>query len=190
MWRAFCQVDQRHRWSDCETDFGAGTEPSRNTWGGDGVGGCMTPAKLEEVEARAVDSPSPWARNHITQYLASGGARVDHPAADRLILLYTTGRRSGAIRRLPVVFFPGGDDMLIVASKAGASKHPEWYLNLVADPHVWVRFRYDFFPAVASTLDAEERAVEWPKIIERSPAFADYQAKAGRVIPVIRLRRS
>jgi len=149
----------------------------------------MTATNLSEIEAAAVDSPSPWARGHIAQYLASDGAEVDHPSADRLILLYTKGRKSGSLRRLPVVFFPAGEDMLVVASKGGAPKHPEWYKNLVADSRVWVRFKKDFFPAMATTLTPDERAVEWPKITEMSPAFADYQAKVDRVIPVVKLTR-
>jgi len=149
----------------------------------------MATTNLSEIEASAVDSPSPWARNHIAQYLASEGTAVDHPSADRLILLYTKGRKSGSIHRSPVVHFPMGDDMLIVASKGGAPQHPSWYLNLVADPHVWVRFMGDFFPAVATTLTSEERALEWPKITAHSPGFADYQVKADRVIPVVRLTR-
>ncbi|HLA66225.1 MAG TPA: nitroreductase family deazaflavin-dependent oxidoreductase [Acidimicrobiia bacterium] len=147
----------------------------------------MTETNLQEIEAQAIDSPSPWAKNHIDQYLATDGAAVDHPSAERLILLYTTGRRSGRIRRTPVVHFPAGDDMLVVASKGGAPTHPAWYLNLVADPQVWIRFKDEFFPAIASTLDPDERALEWAKITAMSPGFADYEAKTDRVIPVVRL---
>ncbi|HEX9977601.1 MAG TPA: nitroreductase family deazaflavin-dependent oxidoreductase [Acidimicrobiia bacterium] len=145
--------------------------------------------KLEEIEEQAVDGRSAWSRNHVEQYLATDGAVVDHPSADRMILLYTTGRRSGRIRRTPIVHFPVGDDMLVVASKGGAPRHPEWYLNLAADPRVWVRYKTDFFPALASTLTPEERAVAWPQITGRSPSFADYQAKTDRVIPVVKLTR-
>jgi deazaflavin-dependent oxidoreductase (nitroreductase family) len=146
-------------------------------------------ASDRDIEDRAVDSPSPYARKHVEQYLATDGADVEHPSADRMILLYTTGRKTGNIRRIPVVHFPDGDDMLIVASKGGAPRNPEWYLNLAADPHVWVRYRDEFFGALASTLTPEERAQAWPAITDRSPAFAEYQARVSRVIPVVRLIR-
>lgn len=145
---------------------------------------------MHDIESRATDPKSPWALQHIAQYLASDGEQVDHPSADRLILLYTKGRRSGAIRRTPLVHFPDGDDMLIVASKGGAPEHPLWYRNLVADPQVWVRFKKDFFATEAITLGPDERPAVWAMITERTPAFADYQAKAGREIPIVRLRRT
>jgi deazaflavin-dependent oxidoreductase (nitroreductase family) len=147
------------------------------------------PETLAEIEARAVDSPSPWAQRHIEQYLATDGAEVDHPSGDRVVLLYTTGRRSGAIRRLPLVSFPDGDDLLVVASKGGAPEDPDWYRNLVADPHVWVRRKADFYPALAATLAPDERARAWEMIVAMNPGFADYQAKVERVIPVVRLTR-
>ena len=150
----------------------------------------MTPIDLDEIEERAVDSPSPWARKHVEQYLESGGEAVEHPMDDRLILLYVTGRRSGEIRRVPVVHFADGDDMLIVASKGGAPEDPEWFRNLAADPRVWVRFRDDFFEARAEVLTPEERASAWGMLTSIAPSFADYQAKVERTIPVVRLSRA
>lgn len=145
---------------------------------------------MHDIESRATDPKSPWAVRHIEQYLATDGAEVDHPSADRLLLLYTKGRRSGAIRRTPVVHFPDGDTMLIVASKGGAPDHPLWYRNLVEDPEVWVRFKGDFFAARAEVLGPQERPAAWQTITARSPAFADYQAKTEREIPVVRLTRT
>lgn len=149
----------------------------------------MTSLNLHEIEEEAVDSPSPWARKHVEQYLATGGREVDHPMDERLILLYVTGRRSGDIRRVPLVHFEDGDDMLIVASKGGAPEDPEWFKNLVAEPRVWVRFRDDFFEARAEVLPPEERDPAWERITSSAPGFADYQAKVDRTIPVVRLRR-
>lgn len=143
---------------------------------------------MHEIETQATDPKSPWALNHVRQYLASEGTAVDHPSADRLILLYTRGHRSGLIRRTPVVHFPDGETMLVVASKAGAPDHPLWYRNLVADPVVWVRFKKDFFEARAHALGPDERPAVWEMITARTPAFADYQAKTEREIPVVRLR--
>jgi deazaflavin-dependent oxidoreductase (nitroreductase family) len=144
--------------------------------------------QLTDIERDAVDATRPWAQKHIRQYLA--GEDVEHPSADRLILLYTTGRVTGKIRRTPVVQFPDGDDMLVVASQGGAPENPQWYFNLEADPRAWVRYYDDFFEARAEILDPEERAPVWERITAHTPAFAEYQAKVERVIPVVRLVRA
>ncbi|HEX9644903.1 MAG TPA: nitroreductase/quinone reductase family protein [Acidimicrobiia bacterium] len=144
---------------------------------------------LHEIERKAVDNPSPWARKHVDQYLESGGEKTDHPMTDRLILLYVKGRRSGEIRRVPVVHFTDGDDMLIVASKGGAPEDPMWYRNLVANPQVWVRHKDDFFEARAHVLTPEERTPAWEMLTAIAPGFAQYQEKASRTIPVVRLAR-
>lgn len=144
---------------------------------------------MHEIEQQAVDNPSPWARKNIAEYLASDGEDVEHPSADRMILLYVEGRKTGTIYRTPLVHFPDGDDMLIVASKGGAPDDPQWYRNLVDNPRVWVRFKSDFYEATAETLGPDERPAAWEMITKRSPAFADYQKKAERTIPVVRLRK-
>lgn len=145
--------------------------------------------ELHEIETTAVDSPSPWAQKHVAQYLASEGKQIDHPMADRLILLYVKGRKSGSIRRVPLVHFPDGDDLLVVASKGGAPENPHWYRNLVDDPRVWVRYKDDFFEARAEVLAHEERTPAWKRITDEAPGFGEYQAKVERTIPVVRLSR-
>lgn len=90
---------------------------------------------MDSGEAEALDSPSSFVAK-VRDCLATDGAEVDHPYADRLILLYFRGRRSGQIRRVPLVSLPDGDDLLIVASKGGALGHPVWYLNIDADSKV------------------------------------------------------
>jgi proline iminopeptidase len=145
--------------------------------------------ELHQIEKRAIDSPSPYAQKHVAQYLESGGKAVEHGMADQLILLYVKGRKSGDIRRVPLVHFPDGDDLLIIASKGGAPDDPSWYRNLVADPQVWVRFMDDFFEARASVLSDEERTPVWARITAQAPGFAEYQAKVSRTIPVVRLTR-
>ncbi len=142
------------------------------------------------IEERATVNPSQYAEDHIQTYLASNGRDVDHPAGDRLILLYTTGRKSGEIRRVPLGSFPDGENLVVVGSNAGRPEEPEWYLNLVANPKIWVRKQDDFYEAEASVLPPEERQVFWDNLIARMPMFADYQAKAGRDLPLIRLTRT
>lgn len=82
-----------------------------------------------------------------------------------------------------------GDDLLIVASNGGADHHPARYLNIEADPEVWVRNKADFFEARATELEGEERTRAFSKLVEAMPFFAGYEKKASRVMPVIRLSR-
>ncbi len=139
------------------------------------------------VEERATVNPSPYAEGHIQAYLASDGRDVDHPAGDRLILLYTTGRKSGEIRRVPLGSFPDGDTLVVIGSNNGRPEEPEWYLNLVASPKVWVRKQGDFYEAEASVLLPEARQVLWDNLTAQIPMFAEYQENAGRELPLIRL---
>lgn len=140
------------------------------------------------IEDRAIDPARPFAAEHVRQYLESNGASVDHPAAGHLILLYTTGRTSGQIRRTPLRYFEVGDDLVVAASYGGAPEHPDWYLNLLADPKVWVRRDADLYEATAVPVDGEDRDRIWETVVvSQAPQFADYQTKTPRVIPVIRL---
>lgn len=141
------------------------------------------------VEDLATVNPSPHAEQHIQDYLASDGRDVDHPAGERLILLYTTGRTSGEIRRTPLGSISDGDDLLVVGSNAGRPKEPSWFRNLMVNPQVWVRKQADFYRAEATVLPEQERQVAWEALTEQIPVFADFQAKAGRQLPLIRLTR-
>jgi deazaflavin-dependent oxidoreductase (nitroreductase family) len=140
------------------------------------------------IEDRAVDPSRPHAAKHVHQYLESDGAAVDHPAADHLILLYTTGRASGQIRRTPVRFFEVDDDLVVAASYGGSPRHPDWYLNLVEDPTVWVRRNAEIYEADAIPIDRAERNLLWDTVVvSAAPQFGEYQEKTERIIPLVRL---
>jgi len=145
--------------------------------------------ELHPIERQAVDSPRSWAKQHADQYLETAGRDVDHPMAERLVLLYVTGRSSGEVRRIPLASFEHDGERLVVASMGGAPEDPQWFRNLVADPRVWVRFRDDFYEARAEVLTPAERGPAWDEITAAVPTFAGYQEKTDRVIPVVRLRR-
>ena len=145
---------------------------------------------MHPIETQALDSPSEYVSNQARQYVATNGAGIDHPLADRVFLLYFRGRRSGQIRRVPLVCVEEGDDLLIVGSKGGADHHPAWYLNIATDPRVWVRNKADFYEALATTLEGEERAAAWAKIVASMPFFGGYEKKTDRVMPVVRVVRS
>jgi len=114
-----------------------------------------------------------------------GGAMKGRP----LLLLTTTGAKSGQLRTKPMMFIPDGDRLLVIASNAGAPTHPDWYRNLVAHPEVTVEVGNETFKAIASVTEGPERQRLWSRVVELYPFFADHQAKTTRQIPVIVLER-
>src|SRR5215471_9191650 len=107
-------------------------------------------------------------RRVIEQFRAGGEIEGMH--RDRLILLTTTGARTGQRRTTPMMFHGDGGRLLVVASNVGAPKHPDWYRNLVADPQVTVEVGDQAYPAVATTLEGAERAEAW-SVLKKSYPF-------------------
>jgi deazaflavin-dependent oxidoreductase (nitroreductase family) len=134
-----------------------------------------------------------WIKNHISRYVATDGA--DGYLWDASIgggkgmiatlLLTTTGRKTGRVLTLPLIFGRSGPNYVVVASKGGAPAHPAWYLNLQAKPEVQVQVKAEKFKARAHTADAGERALLWPKMVEIYEPYAEYQKKTDRQIPVV-----
>jgi len=132
---------------------------------------------------------SDWNDKIIAEFRANGG-KVGGPfEGARLLLLHHVGARSGAERVAPLAYFPDGDRMLIIASKAGAPTNPDWYHNLKANPRVDVELGTETVTVDAHELAAAERDEKWVEITTRAPGFADYQKKTERVIPVFALQR-
>jgi deazaflavin-dependent oxidoreductase (nitroreductase family) len=116
--------------------------------------------------------------------------KVGGPFENRpLLLLTTTGAKSGERRTTPMMYIPDGDHLLVIASNAGAPTHPNWYRNLVAYPQVTVEVVTETFDAIAVVTEGEERQRLWTRIVELYPFFAEHQAKITRQIPVIVLSR-
>ena len=107
----------------------------------------------------------------------------------RLILLTTTGARTGQPRMTPLMQVTDGNRLLAVASKGGAPKHPEWYLNLLAHPEVTVEVGSEKFTTTARVLTGAEREHAFKRAVEVFPPYAGYQKKTTREIPVIALER-
>jgi len=126
----------------------------------------------------------------IEEFRANEGRVGGHWEGRDLLLLTTTGRRSGRPHTTPMVYMRDGDRLLVYASKAGAPEHPDWYLNLVADPDVTVEVGAERYRATAAPLGPDERDRRFAEQAERFPAFAEYQAKTERVIPVVALARA
>jgi deazaflavin-dependent oxidoreductase (nitroreductase family) len=126
----------------------------------------------------------------IAEFRANGGKVGGRWEGRDLLLLTTTGRKSGRAHTTPMVFTRDGDRLLVYASKGGAPAHPDWYLNLVADPRVVVEVGTERYDAAATPLEGEERDREFAAQAARVPTFAEYQEKTSRVIPVVALTRT
>jgi deazaflavin-dependent oxidoreductase (nitroreductase family) len=126
----------------------------------------------------------------IEEFRANAGRLGGHWEGRDLLLLTTTGRKSGRPHTTPVVYTRDGERLLVYASKAGAPQHPDWYRNLVADPHVVVEVGAERYDATAAPLERAERDRAFAAQAERFPTFAEYQQKTERVIPVVALTRA
>ena len=127
-------------------------------------------------------------RRVIEQFRAGGP--VDGMHRDRLLLLTTTGRRSGQQRTTPMMFDRDGDDLVVIASNMGAPAHPDWFLNLTAHPAVTVEVGDERFGATAASLTGDRRERVWAVLKERFPFFAGHEAQTDREIPVVALTRT
>ena len=132
---------------------------------------------------------SDWNRQIIEEFRANQGKVGGVWEGRRLLLLTTTGAKSGQRRTNPLAYLPDGERLLIFASKAGMPTNPDWYHTLVAHPDVTVEVGADTYEATAAVVTGEERDRLYAKQAQVSPAFADYQAKTPRIIPVIALSR-
>lgn len=127
-------------------------------------------------------------RQVIEQFRAGGPIEGMH--RERLLLLTTTGARSGKPYTTPMMFHRDGDRLLVIASNVGAPRHPDWYTNLVADPHVTVEVGDERYEAIAEPAAGAEYASLWAMITELYPFFAEHQARTARTIPVVKLTRA
>lgn len=105
------------------------------------------------------------------------------------LLLEHRGRKSGKVFTAPLLYLADGDDIVVVASQGGRADHPQWYLNLLADPLAHVRIRADRHTVRARIADTEERQRLWPPLTELYADFDTYQSWTRREIPVVILSR-
>jgi deazaflavin-dependent oxidoreductase (nitroreductase family) len=132
-----------------------------------------------------------FGQEHIERYEATEGAEGYTWRNDTTILiLTTTGRRSGQPRKHALIYRPHGDSYLVVASKGGADAPPAWYVNLQADPDVEVQIKGEKFAARARTATPEEKPQLWREMVEVWPDYEEYQKKTSREIPVVVLERA
>jgi F420H(2)-dependent quinone reductase len=123
---------------------------------------------------------------HTALYRATGGW-IGHkpPGFPPMLLLDHVGARSGVRRTSPLVYTRVGDDYVIVASKGGYPEHPAWFHNLRAHPDTAIQVGRRTLPVHAHAASDEERTRLWPKAVATYRGFDDYQARAGRKIPLV-----
>jgi len=107
----------------------------------------------------------------------------------KVLLLTTTGRKTGNRTTTPLIYENNGDAYIVVASQGGAPKHPGWYRNLSNDPNVQVQVKDDVFAARARTAAGEERERLWKLAAQQWPDYDTYQTRTERQIPVVVLER-
>ena len=137
-------------------------------------------------------SPQQWVRDQVERYEATDGREANTLKDTGLpVVIFTTrGRKSGKIRKMPLMKVEHDGAYAMVASQGGAPKHPVWYHNVKADPDaLMVQDGADRFDARARELEGEERAIWWERAVAAYPSYADYQIKTDRLIPVFLAER-
>ena len=142
---------------------------------------------LDAIDADALDSAVGFAAEHCRRYIATAGEDDGWDGPRPILILYTTGRRSGQTRRNPLLFFDHDGHRYLIASNGGADADPLWLGNLVADSRVHVRVMAEVYEATARVANTPIRNVVWPALVEQYPMFADYQQRTSREIPLIEL---
>ncbi len=161
------------------------SEPT--TWGHlplAGESGTMAEEQTPDVAALQT-----FNQNLIDEFRSNGGKGTGPFENADLLLLTTTGAKSGQPRVSPLAYFRIDGQLIIIGSYAGAPVNPAWVHNLRAKPQAHIEVGTEAFDAAARELPPAERDELWPKITAAAPGFAEYQAKTSRVIPVFELQR-
>ena len=132
---------------------------------------------------------SDWNDKVIAEFRANQGRVGGQFEGAPLLLLHSTGAKSGQERVNPMMYQAVGDGFAVFASKAGADTNPDWYHNLKAHPRARIEVGTETIDVTARVLDAAEREPIWKEQKARFPGFAEYEAKTDRVIPVVMLER-
>ena len=127
---------------------------------------------------------------HVKVYQETNGADGHMWNGVPTLLLSTTGRKSGRQFTTPLIYGRDGDRYLIVGSRGGANEHPQWYLNLSANPDIEVQVLADRFKARARTAEGEEKARLWKTMTAVWPAYDEYQGRTKREIPLVIIERA
>ena len=134
-----------------------------------------------------IPSPREWVAEQVELYVGSGGTDglTLRDTGLPVIIVTNRGRKTGAIRKTPLMRAVDGNSYILVASKGGAPEHPLWYHNLKAEPNVEVRDETEVYSMrVREVVDSVERERLWDIAVKAYPPYQEYQDKTDRVIPV------
>jgi deazaflavin-dependent oxidoreductase (nitroreductase family) len=129
-----------------------------------------------------------WNTKIIEEFRANAGKVGGQFEGAPLLILTTTGAKSGNEHTVPLMYLPYGDRLVVFASKAGADTNPDWYYNIVAYPMARVEVRHKIFAATATIETGEFRDQLFAEQARLYPGFAEYQRKTSRKIPAVSLR--
>ena len=124
-------------------------------------------------------------RLHTAAFRATRGAVGRRLVDNDMLLLTTVGRHSGRSHTVPLLYLEESGRLVVIASYGGRPHHPEWYLNLVAEPSATVQIDGRHTPVMASTMDPDDRLQWWPRIVDAYDGYATYQSRTTREIPVV-----
>ena len=134
-----------------------------------------------------IPSPREWVAKQVELYEGSGGTEglTLRDTGLPVIIVTNRGRKTGAIRKTPLMRAVDGQNYILVASQGGAPKHPQWYFNLKAEPNVEIRDKTEVHRMrVREVTDPAERKRLWDIAVEAYPPYQEYQGRTKRVIPV------
>ncbi len=137
------------------------------------------------VQGEYEPSPAKFVADQVALYESTGGVEGGTLQDKPVIILTMKGRHSGKVRKAPLMRVEDNGKYAVIASMGGAPKHPVWYLNLMASPNVTLQDGANVYEMSASEVDGDERTRWWAIAVEAWPAYADYQTKTDRQIPVV-----
>lgn len=141
------------------------------------------------LNAEYEPSTARWAREQVEKYEASGGTEATTLRGMPVIILSTIGAKSGKLRKTALMRVEHDGEYAVVASLGGAPKHPVWYFNILAHPHVELQDLSEKHDYVAREITGSEKALWWDRAVAAYPDYASYQEKTEREIPVFLLTR-
>ena len=142
---------------------------------------------MEVTVSEYISSPRQWVAEQVELYEGSGGTAglTLRDTGLAVIIVTNRGRKTGGIRKTPLMRVVDGNNYVLVASQGGAPKHPFWYHNLKADPNVEIRDKTEVYAMrVREVVDLVERERLWKVAVEAYPPYQEYQDKTDRVIPI------
>lgn len=141
------------------------------------------------LEGEYAPSTSGWARRQAELYEATDGREANDLRGRPVIILTTVGAKTGMLRKTALMRVEHEGVYAVVASLGGAPKHPVWYHNIVANPHVELQDLAEKHDYLASEVHGDEKAIWWQRAVATWPDYAKYQQKTSREIPVFVLER-